>query len=281
MTYKNNALQYLALGTLILMGACTKDSREGMMEESGKPKIAIVNIASPNRPTATTAASGQQGYLMYMDGNLLYNAALITNKTTGYFLAEPGQRSFRVDTTEIGPNVNFPQAPVNTTQMNAEAGKYYTIFYTGKIQSPEVVVTTDDLSRPPSGKARVRVLNLSPDVPSVDIAGRLTTSTSPSTVLFGNLTYKTVNAFQDFNPGFYRMELRAAGTTTVLGSFTQDNQIVPLFIPNGSVRSDFSMNFEAGKVYTLVVRGYRDPSIGTLGQIGHPLSVGALINVYW
>jgi hypothetical protein len=243
--------------------------------------VAIVNIATPNRPTATTAASGQQGYLMHMDNILLYNAALITNKTTGYFLVDPGQRSFRVDTTEIGPNVNFPQAAVNTTQLNAEAGKYYTIFYTGKIQTPEVVVTTDDLSRPPAGKARIRVLNLSPDVPAVDIAGRLTTSTSPSSVLFGNITYKTVNAFQDFNPGFYRLELRSAGTTTVLGSFTQDNQAVPLFIPNGSVRSDFSMNFEAGKVYTLVVRGYRDPSLAGLGQIGHPLSVGALINIYW
>jgi hypothetical protein len=269
---------------LLVFGAGCKKERVGMTDEPNKAKIAIMNLVTPNRPSATAANSGIQGYLLYMDGKLLFGQSLLPNKTTGYVLADPGARTIRVDSTEVVANqqVDYSKATVNTTTVQAEAGKYYSIYYGGKVQSPDVLVTTDNLTRPASGKAAVRVVHMSPDAGALDIAGQLTTGTAAvAPVLFSNLAYKTSTAFTEINGGFYRMEVRPNGATTKLSTFTQNNQTLPSFVPGGSAITDFSMNLESGKMYTLVVRGYRDNATATVGQIANPLSVGALINVFW
>ncbi len=262
------------------MGSCKKE-RAGLTDEPGKAKIAIVNLVTPNRPTSTTASSGLQGYYLYMDNSLLFSQSLIPNKTTGYLLADPGNRSIRIDSTETVVNAIRPSAAVNTTSVQAEAGKFYSVFYTGKVQAPEVVVTTDDLGRPPAGKAKIRVIHLSPDAGPLDIAGAFTTATTPPTVLFPDLNYKAQPVFSNIDAGFYRLEVRQRGGATAIGTFTQNNQVIPSFIPGGSIQANFSMNLESGMVYTLVIRGYATPSLAAVGQLANPLSVGALINVYF
>jgi hypothetical protein len=275
-------LKYLAIAASLLGSAsCSKDTRDKLGEEQGRAKVAIMNLVTPNRPSSTTASVGLQGYYLFMDNKQLYTQSLIPNKTTGYFLADPGARIFRADSTEIKANAILPSAPVSTSTVQTEAGKYYSVFYTGKVQAPEVVITTDDLARPPAGKAKVRVIHLSPDAGALDIAGALTTSTSAPTVMFSNLSYKTQPVFTEINAGFYRFYVRDNGGTTNIGTFTQDNQVVPSFIPGGAVRQDFSMNLESGMVYTLVIRGYRTPTLAAVGQLANPISVGALINAYY
>lgn len=276
-----NLLKIISVASVILMlGSCKKD-RAGLTEEPSKAKIAIVNLVTPNRPSSTTAASGLLGYYLFMDNVRLFTQSLIPNKTTGYLAAEPGNRSIRIDSTETVVNAIKPSAAINSTALQAEAGKYYSVFYTGKVQSPEVVVTTDDLSRPPAGKSKIRVINLSPDAGALDIAGAFTTATTLPTVLFPNLTYKTQPVFSQIDAGFYKLEVRRSGVATAIGTFTQSNQVIPSFIPGGSIQANFNMNFESGMVYTLVIRGYATPSLAAVGQLANPLSVGALINVYF
>jgi len=265
---------------IIIFSGCEKE-RVGLQDAPDMAKVAVMNVVTPNRPSSVSASSGLLGYLLYIDNNLLYSTALIPNKTTGYFLVDPGSRVLKADSTQIGTNVTFPSATVSTVNLQAEAGKFYSVFFTGKVQSPETVITTDDLTRPAAGKTHVRVINLSPDAGAIDVAGKFTTASGTAPVLFSNIAYKNATAFTALDGGFYRLEVRAAGSPVALGTYTQDNQIVPLFIPGSSSRTDFSMNLEAGKVYTLVIRGYLDPSIATVGQIANPLSVGALINVYF
>ena len=267
-----------ALFSSMLTG-CQK-SRLGLTEEPDKAKIAIMNVVTPNRPTSTSASSGLLGYYLFMDNFQMFTQSLIPNKTTGYVLANPGSHIIRVDSTAQVTNAIKPFATVNTTTIQAEAGKYYSVFYTGKVQAPEVVVTKDDLTRPPAGKSKVRVIHLSPDAGTLTIAGALTTATTLN-AMFSNLTYKTEPVFTNINEGYYKLELRDNGTGAALGTFTQTGQMIPSFIPGGSVQSSFTIKFESEMVYTLVIRGYRTPAISAVGQIANPLSVGVLINVYF
>lgn len=255
-----------------------------MTDEPSKAKITIMNLVTPNRPTATAANQGLQGYLLYMDNKLLFSQALLPNRTTGYVLADPGARAIRVDSAEVVNNqlMDYPKATINTTTIQAEAGKFYSVYYGGRVQSPDVLVTEDRLNRPAAGKTAVRVVHMSPDAGALDLAGQVTSGTAAvAPVLFPNLAYKTSTAFAEINSGFYRLEVRPNGTTTKLSTFTQNNQTLPSFIPGGSAIADFSMNLEEGKMYTLVIRGYRNNAMATVGQIANPLSVGALINVFW
>lgn len=259
--------------------SCKKD-RVGLQDAPDRAKIALFNVATPTRSTSTSVAD-IQGYQFFLDGVQMFTAPFVSNKTTGYVLVEPGQRVLRADTTAAVVNVVRPSAVVNTTNINAEAGKFYSVFYTGKNQSPEVVVTTDDLTRPTASKVKIRVINLSPDAGALDIAGRLTSDVTPRQTIFTNATYKTANAFTEITPGYYSLEVRPTATTTALSTFTNDNQTVPQFLPSSTSRTSFAMLFEADKIYTLVIRGYQTPTIAAVGQLGNPLSVGAVINLFF
>jgi hypothetical protein len=273
--YKTLVFQALALTALAVVG-CKEEERIGLQDAPDKAKVAIMNVATPNRPTPATS-SQVMGYLFFLDNFQLYSQSLVTNKTTGYFLVDPGARVLKIDSAAAIINVAQARGTVNTTNLAADAGKYYSVFITGRVQAPEVVVTTDDLTRPEAGKAKVRVLHLSPDSPSLDISGTVSASPAALQVLFGGNTYKKTTEFKNIDPGFYRLQVREAGSITPISTATTTNQTAPCFFCTGSATNEFTMNLEAGKIYTLVIRGYRSPT--TVGQIAGPLSVGGLINL--
>ncbi|WP_028666399.1 DUF4397 domain-containing protein [Runella zeae] len=274
-SYKVFVYQLFAIACMAVAG-CKEEERVGLQDAPDKAKVAIMNVATPNRPVP--ANSNQiMGYLFFLDNRQLYSQSLVTNKTTGYFLTDPGARSLRIDSTAAIINVAQARATVNTTNLSTEAGKYYSVFITGKIQAPDVVVTSDDLTRPEAGQAKVRVIHLSPDSPSLDIAGTVEPSPAALSVLFGGNTYKKTTEFKNISPGFYRLQLRETGSTTPISTVTTNNQTAPCFFCTGTATNEFTMNLEGGKIYTLVIRGYRNPA--TVGQIAGPLSVGGLINL--
>ncbi len=276
----SNKISIVALSIAATFFTSCKKDRVGLQDAPEKAKVALFNVATPTRSTSTSVAE-IQGYQFYLDGVQMFTAPFVANRTTGYLLVDPGNRVLRSDTAAAVVNVQTPSGVVNTTNLNAEAGKFYSVYYTGKIQSPEVVVTTDDLTRPTAGKLKIRVINLSPDAGALDVAGRLTTDASPRQNIFTNATYKTVNAFIEITPGYYSLEVRPTATTTALSTFTTDNQTVPQFLPGSSARTAFAMLLEADKIYTLVIRGYQTPTIAAVGQIANPLSVGAVINLFF
>lgn len=277
----NKFFQILLTSAVLLSVASCKKERVGLGEEASKAKIALFNFATPTRPSSPNATTLIQGYFLSIDGSRLFTMALPTGKTTGYMLADPGTRNIKVDTALIQQNVVHPSATVKSIDLQAEANKYYSVYFTGLIQNPEVVITTDDLSRPANDKVKIRVINLSPDAGNLDVAGRLTNETTPRVNLFTALSYKTNNAFREIAPGFYSLELKESGTGTVLSSFTDDNQNPPRIQPSTSLRANFSMFFEGGKIYTLIINGYKTPTIATVGQPAQPLSVSAVINLYF
>lgn len=95
--------------------------------------------------------------------------------------------------------------------VTVEAGKDYTVAATGLLASIAPLVLVDDNSAPATGNAHVRFIHLSPDAPAVDIA-----VAGGGPVIFGNVAFGGVGAYTPVPAGTYDLEVRLAGTATVV-----------------------------------------------------------------
>ncbi len=117
---------------------------------------------------------------------------------------------------------------------NFAGGKHYTLVAvptSAQDPKPELKVLADDLTPPSSGKARVRVINASPDVGEIDVY-----TMNNAEKLFGGVNFKSEAGYSEIAPTTTVVELRPEGKKQPL-----------LMMPQFS--------FEPGKTYTIVVMG--------------------------
>ena len=114
--------------------------------------------------------------------------------------------------------------------MNLAADKNYSVFAVNNVANIEAIVLEDDLTAPASGKSHVRFLHLSPNAPAVDI------TLTDGTVVFGDYMFKENSAFTPLDAGTYDLQVRLAGTSTVV-----------LDLPG--------IALTAGKIYTVFAKG--------------------------
>lgn len=162
---------------------------------------------------------------------LVDNAVAGTNLTyfqnTPYLILPSGTRNIKVNvtgttTTVIEGNINFVK------------DKSYSIFAVNSVANIEPLVLEDNLAAPASGKAHVRFIHLSPDAPAVDI------TLADGTVVFGNISFKGFTAFTPLDAGTYNLQVRLAGTSTVvldLGNIT---------LTSGEIYTAYARGFVAG-----------------------------------
>lgn len=157
------------------------------------------------------------------------NGTALASVTDLAFLATSGYKELDPVT---GANVEFRFAGSNGFLTGGtqtfEANKFYTVIATGIVTSPAFVGLTDDLTAPASGKAKVRFVNLSVDSLSEDVY-------VGSTLLTTGLNYPNASSFYEVT----------AGTQTAI---MQD----PANVPAGR---NLSMDFVAGKIYTIMLTG--------------------------
>jgi ABC-type uncharacterized transport system permease subunit len=106
------------------------------------------------------------------------------------------------------------------------------------LPTSKALVLQDDLTMPAAGQAHVRFVHLSSDAPAVDI------TTKDGTVVFPNVSFKKFTNFLPLNAGSYDLQVRLAGTSTVvldLNGIRLDNR----------------------KIYTVFARGFVSGSGGT------------------
>ncbi|GAA4462242.1 hypothetical protein GCM10023189_38680 [Nibrella saemangeumensis] len=201
----------LTAGILGLM-ACEKDDVAGLGEEKDKGKIIFVN-AAPN--SATVAAQAQREIAIFpFYNNVQFNLFPIKFPwSNGYKAFAPGTMTMRFDTAQSqANNPAGPAAKVAEVSFPIQADKYYSVYAIGTAQKVEIVVLDDNLALPAPGKAKVRLMNYSPDAGPIDIviSGGATLGTS--------LKFKDVKDFFEIEPGTYTIQLREAGTARVLAS---------------------------------------------------------------
>jgi hypothetical protein len=156
--------------------------------------------------------------------NAVAGSGLAFPNNTGYLNAAAGTRNVKVRAT--GTSLVVIDANLALT-----AGASYTVFAVDSLSKISALVLPDDLTAPAAGKAHVRFVHLSPNAPPVDVA------VAGGAVVFGNRAFKEFTAFTPLDAGTYNLEVRLAGTGTV---------VLPL--PG--------IALTAGKIYTVFARGF-------------------------
>lgn len=152
--------------------------------------------------------------------------------TLGYVNAFPGQRWVRVFASERDP---YEQPLIDGT-INLTPGESYTIYVVGH-EELGLVATTDNLSTPASGKAKVRFVNLSPDAPSLSLG-----INGEGTNISSDKDFKEYSDFVEVDAGE-----------------TFDFEIT--LHASGEIAHSFSMGLHEGGFYTIWAKGLFDNSL--------------------
>lgn len=116
-------------------------------------------------------------------------------------------------------------APVLSGTFDAEAGKAYTLAGLGSLDSPRLATLQDDLTPPPAGDVRVRVL------PAAGGAAQVTVAAQNGPVIADGAVFGQPTAYADVPAGSWTLDVSAAG------------------LPSATTAVDLA----AGGVYTVVV----------------------------
>jgi hypothetical protein len=183
----------LILLTLLLVTALPA----GAVTQESQALVRLVHLA-PGAPTAD----------VYVDGTRML--AAVPFKTASKYHRMPAS----AHTLTIRPAGSTPSsAPAASARVSVLPGAAYTVVLLGVPQQLQVRVAKDDFSAPPSGKAKLRIVNAAPQSPPLDIG------VAGGPTLFRNVTFGMISNFVTIQAGRFSMEVRAAGSSTVL--FTQ------------------------------------------------------------
>jgi hypothetical protein len=209
---------FQSLGIMVMMGVLTSCSKEDDVMAPATARVMVVH-ASPNAPAVDVKVN---------------NAVALSN------VAYPANSNY----SSIGAgSTNIKVSPTGTTNyvidatVDLKSNMNYSVFAIDSVAKIKAAVVTDDLTAPAAGKAHVRFFHFSPNAPAVDIA------VTGGPVVFSNRMFNdqaTNNALQNFTPldaGTYNLEVRLAGTNTVV-----------LSLPN--------VMLTAGKIYTVFAKGF-------------------------
>lgn len=192
----------------------------GCDDDDDNPVTPATPQASVNVTHASPDAPGVDLFVddMRVKQNLAYPAS------TGYLKLDAGTRNVKVNVTGTMTTAIEADLPLaeNTN---------YSVFAVNAVASIEPIVIVDDLTTPAAGKAHVRFLHASPDAPAVDI------TTTTGAIVFGDYVFKEYSAFTPLDAGTYDLQVRLAGTATVV-----------LDLPG--------IALQAGKIYTVFAKGF-------------------------
>jgi len=206
--------------TLLFLNSCKKDDDDGPEE----PANYMVVHSSP----------GSAAVELYLDDVKASTSPIAYGTNSAYATIAPKQYNVKIAAVNT---IN----PLAETSVNLNEGRYHSIFVYDTLLNSKVKVftTEDDLSTPPSGKAKIRFLHFSPPSPAGNLAFDILGN---NTVLFANRSYADVASdgskanFINVDAGTYTVDVRIASSQ------------IPVFSVPGVV-------VEAGKIYTLIAKG--------------------------
>jgi len=182
----------IAAGVLLCMLAAGTSYR-GARGQSGTAQLRVVHMAS-NLQAVDVLLDGQR-----FVPTLPYRAA------SGYVAVPAGTHTLQV-------TPNGEDRSLLSLALNLNDGQDQTVVLLGRTPDLGALALNDDNQAPPAGKAAVRFVHAGADVPAVDIA--VAGSSGPP--LFSGVGFRGVAGPVDIDAGTYDLELRAAGTRTVL-----------------------------------------------------------------
>lgn len=184
------------------------------------------------------AAANQPSVGLFIDGRGLFNEAIKYTNFSQYLTA--GSGNHLVQTTVGGTTQRLSEATITLAE-----GKYHTVFIAHKAENDSLttVMTTDDLTAPATGKAKVRFVQLSPgtDVYDLYLQG--------GQKLADSRAYKESSPFVEMDPATkLKFAVRLAGAAE-----------------DAVVTSEVDVT--AGRFYTVVLAGKASVAAGATGAL--------------
>jgi hypothetical protein len=175
----------------------------GAVAQQGQALVRVVHLAA-----------GAPKVDVYVDGTRMI--AAVPFKTASKYHRMPASTHMLV----LRPAGAAASAtPTASQRVSVLPGVAYSVVLLGTPVQPQLRVAKDDFSAPPPGKAKLRIVDAAPQSPPLDIA------IAGGPVLFRNVTFGTVSNFMPVTAGRFAIEVRQAGTATVL--FTQGASTLP------------------------------------------------------
>lgn len=197
-TQKTLRFGALLAGLVIGLPACSDDD-ENVAGPAADPGEAFVRVAhlSPDAPNVD----------VWVDGAIVLSDVPF-DAFSGYLTLEAGEHNVQV--TPAGATAPM----VIDADVTVADGTYYTVAATGLLADDDIqpVVLVDDLATVAT-MAKIRFVHASPDAPPVDI------TLTDGTVLFDDVAFRESEAFIPVPGGEYDLQVRLAGTDTVVLSF--------------------------------------------------------------
>lgn len=202
-----------------LLSSCLKD-HNNYREQPPAAYITAINASPDSQPLDFLLDQNQANSYPIKYGRILDYVAAYTGKRVASFYVSGSNQKIVSDT------------------INLDANRYYSIFLSNSVSTPDVMLLKDTLDRPANNMAAVRFVNLSTNAPAVDLG------IQGGATLASNKGYKSYTTFIPVTGNTsYTLEARQAGTSTVLASIS-------------------NVQLQSGSIYTVWLHGL----IGTTDQ---------------
>lgn len=176
--------------------------------------MATVPIAAADTQTsqlrAIHASPDTPAIDVYLDAAKVV-PALGFGESSGYLPVAVGTHDIRVFAAGADPTVDRPFIAAPGTRIPASAR--LSIVAAGMFASIRVVMVNDTFAPPPSGRAKLRLINVGADTPPVDLA-------ADGMVLFSNTSFGTITPYQAVAAQPATLDVRPAGETKPLVTTT-------------------------------------------------------------
>lgn len=217
---KNKALYFLfalIASGLLSLSSCLKDPNFG-----NSPKYHTESIISAL--TVIHASPDAPTFDFVLNGEPIFPRDRAFSKTIPYFPLYARHYEARFYNHNTYSNAFY------TTNIKLDIGKYMSLFLTGlKSDSLTSLLIEDNLTQPKTGKAKLRFLNLSPDAGALDFA------IVKDSIFASHKKFKAYTAFYEIEAGEYSATFKSS--------------------EGDSVRYNFSLKLEKGKIYTVWAKG--------------------------
>lgn len=218
--------------SVTLMTGCLKNNPSAVVNQPAG-LISVINTSPGTGPVDFTLEPNRVNRSPIQYGNGLDYFAAYTGKRTADFYSSGSTVALKSDTLTVVD------------------GHYYSLYLVGN-NIKEVLRLNDTVTRPAASMIGLRLVNVSPDAPAVDLA------IQGGAVIAKNKTYKSYSGFVPVaGDKAYILEIRQAGTTNVLATLN-------------------STTFHSDAIYTVWLQGLvAAPTDDT------KLKAGLQQNVYW
>lgn len=246
-------LLLLAAVPAALLTACGNDDDNPVTPAPEQGRVVLVH-AAPSANTQVTALVNDQAV-----GQLTYG------QNSSYLNVAAGTPVLKI-------NNSAGQTAVQQSLTVANNQNYSVFAYSPTATTVGLLPITDDLTAPASGQAKVRIVHLGVGAPATVRLGQQTVSTpveiAGTTVTFPASSTATTAAssFVSIAAGDYNLAaITGSPATTVLAVGDGTGSGV-----NGTAAATATRKYEAGKIYTILVRGLS-------GSIDPPLQPRAVV----